>query len=123
MADTKVKVLPDPHHITHELDLQSALAAGFGEEPKFTNFTQKFKGTLDYIFYTPSRLRIMAVTTFPEESEVAAMAGEGLPCVSYPSDHIYLCCDVALIGTGNILQDNTHTPSGSSKMKGRLSGK
>jgi hypothetical protein len=83
----------------------------FGMEPEFTNYTRNFKGTLDYIWsplppsslslslmpgrYTPSRLKMLAVSTPPTAEDVASHC-EGLPSVQYPSDHIYLCCDASL---------------------------
>jgi CCR4-NOT transcription complex subunit 6 len=108
-ADDSIRILPDPHDILHDMDLGSAMNAALGYEPAFTNYTAKFKGTLDYIFFSPGRLRILAVTAPPDEHDVQAVAGEGLPCPCYPSDHILLCCDVAMItsGTGSIFADNS----------------
>eukprot|EP01034_Spumella_vulgaris_P023683 gene23683-29928_t len=106
-----VRILPaDASLITHNIEMGSAMFSGMGTEPQFTNYTAKFKGTLDYIFYTPSRLRIMAVTSLPEEDEIRASSGEGLPSTSYPSDHMMLCCDVAMVvsGTGSILRHPMH---------------
>jgi hypothetical protein len=84
-----------------------------GCEPEFTNYTSKFKGTLDYIFYTHTRLRIMAVTSIPEAAEIQASSGEGLPSACYPSDHVSLCCDVAMIpsGSGSILSTEHNSAS------------
>jgi hypothetical protein len=45
--------------------------------------------------YTPSRLKMLAVSTPPTAEDVASHC-EGLPSVQYPSDHIYLCCDASL---------------------------
>lgn len=126
-TDSRVRILPDPSNIVHELELTSAMSSALGSEPLFTNYTAKFKGTLDYIFYTPNRIRVMAVTGIPDENDIRNAGGEGLPCTCYPSDHILLCCDVAMInsGTGNILsaeaqqQASMHqAQQGSGKMKG-----
>ena len=95
-----VAVLPDLHNISHNVELESAMCAVNGMEPEFTNFTAKFRGTLDYICFSPSRLRIMGVTQIPEAAEFESSVGVGLPCVNYPSDHIMLCCDVAFVITG-----------------------
>ncbi len=131
VQDAKVRVLPDAHNIVHDMHLASAMEAAFGSEPSFTNFTGKFKGTLDYIYYSPNRLRIMAATSIPDEHDLRQLAGEGLPCACYPSDHILLCCDVAMIvsGSGSVLNDNAlsnggHVSSmtpGSSKMSSKSS--
>jgi hypothetical protein len=100
-GDSHVRILPELHQLSHDLALTSAMQTAFGDEPLFTNYTGKFKGTLDYIFYTPTRLRVMAVTSIPDEAELQATSGEGLPSAAYPSDHISLCCDVALVTSGN----------------------
>ena len=108
-----VRILPDLHLLSHDLALTSVLHSSLGTEPMFTNYTQRFKGTLDYIFYSHSRIRVLAVSTLPDEHELCAVAGEGLPSACYPSDHLLLCCDVALIpsGTGSILNtDMSHNP-------------
>lgn len=89
------KNLADVDHLMPNIELESALWRAFGMEPQFTNYTRNFKGTLDYIWYTPSRLKMMAVSTPPSEEDISANC-EGLPSVQYPSDHILLCCDAAL---------------------------
>jgi CCR4-NOT transcription complex subunit 6 len=99
--DSTVRILPDAHDIVHDMSLASAMQTALGQEPHFTNYTSKFKGTLDYIFYSPSRLRILAITSPPDEYDVRAVAGDGLPCTCYPSDHVLLSCDVAMIQSGN----------------------
>lgn len=96
-----VRILPDTHHLTHDLSLASALSTTLGDEPAFTNYTARFKGTLDYIYYTPSRLRVLAANAMPDEADLRASSGEGLPSACYPSDHLMLCCDVAFIASGN----------------------
>jgi CCR4-NOT transcription complex subunit 6 len=108
-----IRVLPDLSNIVHNIELVSAMGVSLGEEPPFTNFTGKFRGTLDYICFTPSRLRVMAVTGFPDASELEAENGVGLPSASYASDHLMLCCDLAfaISGTGSI----TRVPSASSR--------
>ena len=123
-----VRVLPDVHNIVHDMTLASAMETTFNGEPSYTNYTGKFKGTLDYVFYSPNRLRIMAATTIPDEVDLKQVAGEGLPCACYPSDHILLCCDVAMIvsGNGSIINAESvlaHQHSTSGKMLGGGNGK
>lgn len=124
-----VRVLPDVHNIVHEMTLASAMDSTFNGEPVYTNYTGKFKGTLDYIFYSPNRLRIMAATSIPDEEDIRTVAGEGLPCACYPSDHILLCCDVAMIisGNGSIINPeavlNHQHANNSGKMLGGNNGK
>ncbi len=104
-----LRILPaDASLITHNVEMTSAMYSGMGAEPQFTNYTASFKGTLDYVFYTPSRLRVMAVTALPDEQEIRNSSGEGLPSTCYPSDHMMLCCDMALVvsGNGSILRHN-----------------
>ncbi|CAM6031273.1 unnamed protein product, partial [Sphagnum compactum] len=57
-----VRVLPDLANISHNLELVG-----------------KFRGTLDYICYTPARLRVMAVSGIPDAAELEAENGVGLP--------------------------------------------
>lgn len=124
-ANEKFHILPDLGSIVHDLELGSAMHSALGTEPTFTNYTAKFKGTLDYIFYTPSRLRVMAVTNVPEESDIRGVAGEGLPAACFPSDHIMLSADIAMImsGNGGILAEHAGMPSGAitpSNMSGKM---
>jgi endonuclease/exonuclease/phosphatase family metal-dependent hydrolase len=99
--DHTVKILPSLHHISHDLDLASAMGSVLGAEPLFTNYTAKFKGTLDYVYYTPSRIRVLGAAALPEEHDIVALSGEGLPSACYPSDHVMLCVDMALAVSGN----------------------
>jgi CCR4-NOT transcription complex subunit 6 len=86
-------VLPDIQHITHNLELLSTMYAALGAEPLFTNYTAGFVGTLDYIWCTPSRFRVVAVAMIPDEYDILAH-GEGLPSPERPSDHLMICVDV-----------------------------
>lgn len=108
--EERMQILPDLNSIGHGLDLESVMATATGTEPIFTNYTANFKGTLDYIFYTPGRLKILAVTNVPDEHEVANLSGEGgLPCACFPSDHVWLSCDVAIVTAasgGSILNND-----------------
>jgi CCR4-NOT transcription complex subunit 6 len=107
-ATAGVRILPDLQHIGHDLELHSALSSALGMEPNFTNYTAKFKGTLDYICYSPSRLRVLSSLDLPQEDSLRYSCGEGLPAAAYPSDHLMICCDVAFFssGTGSILNQN-----------------
>ena len=96
-----IRVLPDLSNIMHSIELVSVMNAAMGDEPIFTNFTAKFRGTLDYICYTPSRLRVMAVSGIPEAADLESENGVGLPSASYPSDHLMLCCDLAFAVSGS----------------------
>lgn len=101
LAVDPMKVLPDSDNIIHSVDLSSVMVTAFGSEPEFTNYTKSFKGTLDYIWYTPGRLRVLAVTNIPQEGDITEH-GEALPSVTYPSDHIMLSADMCLAVTGSV---------------------
>jgi CCR4-NOT transcription complex subunit 6 len=100
-VNSSVRVLPDLNTLGHSLDIVSAMEVAIGEEPVFTNYTQKFKGCLDYMFYSPQRLRVMAISNIPEAQELEAQNGPGLPSAMYPSDHLLLCADVTFQASGN----------------------
>lgn len=93
----ETRILPVVESIHHSLNLSSAMAAVYGAEPAFTNYTSKFRGTLDYVFYSPSRLRVLAVSAIPSADDLQKSSGEGLPSACYPSDHLHLCCDMAMM--------------------------
>jgi CCR4-NOT transcription complex subunit 6 len=70
-----------------------------GEEPKVTNYTGIFKGTLDYIWYSIQNLRPLSAAPIPDES-VLTRHGEALPSTEYSSDHIMLISDMQIINSG-----------------------
>lgn len=113
-TNDSIRVLPDLGNIVHSIELVSAMSTAMGSEPQFTNFTAKFRGTLDYICYTPSRLRVMAVSGIPDASELEMENGSGLPSACYASDHLMLCCDLAfaISGSGGITRTLPSRKSG-----------
>jgi len=106
----KCRVLPDLENITHSLELASVMETAFGSEPEFTNYTINYKGTLDYMFYTPGTIKVLAVTELPDEYALSEI-NIGLPNVFYPSDHVMLCADVSL--AVNVIPTTVPTPSSS----------
>ena len=95
-----VGILPSPNKLTHTLPLRSAYAVvRGGQEPPFTNYTGHYVGTLDYIWFTADRLAPLAVldTYTKEEMEGMLMNDLALPAPQFPSDHLSLCCDFALL--------------------------
>jgi mRNA deadenylase 3'-5' endonuclease subunit Ccr4 len=72
---------------------QSAYAHMCGEEPPYSNYTDMFKGTLDYIWYTIPHLRPLAVVSVPSEDDIKR-SGRSMPNVSASSDHVLLCADM-----------------------------
>lgn len=107
------QILPSVSQIQHSLDFCSVMDYAHGEEPSFTNYTQKFKGTLDYIFFFPNRLRINSVGLIPSEETLKELSGEGLPCPCYPSDHLMLVADMCLVPSNSIYSNtmNEHMHS------------
>lgn len=55
--------------------------------PDFTNYTDKFKDTLDYIFYTSNNLRLLRIVKLPDAKLIDE---DCLPNSIYPSDHLVL---------------------------------
>lgn len=109
--NNKVQILPDLSELNHHIPFASAMSTAFGEEPLYTNYTANFKGTLDYIFYTPNSLRIMAAMAIPDERDVAIISGRGLPSACFASDHFALCCDIAVTGNGLSPSTSNGSPS------------
>lgn len=72
------------------VQLQSAFTTMGGAEPLFTNYTEGFKGCLDYITYVPDGLRCSAVGELPPES--ALKEDVALPNAKQPSDHLPVLC-------------------------------
>ncbi|KAL1495395.1 hypothetical protein AB1Y20_016763 [Prymnesium parvum] len=74
--------------VSQPLAMRSAYATLLGQEPLFTNFTAKFVGTLDYIFYEPNTLQPVEILMLPTEDTVRLEGS--LPSSRFPSDHLPL---------------------------------
>jgi len=70
---------------------------GDKSEPKFTNMTRDFKGTLDYIMYSRDYLAPSGALELPDESEVRSRKTTGLPNESWSSDHIALMTELSYV--------------------------
>jgi len=88
----RVKKLPFASPSTAGLELQSAHTTRGGLEPKFTNYTEGFKGCLDYITYCPDGLECTAVGDFPAENVLKNEVA--LPNSLQPSDHLPVMCRI-----------------------------
>lgn len=75
-------------HLEHNFNFQSACGI-----PPFTNYTEKFVGTLDYIFVGLKHLEVTGSVSLPSLEEVREMVA--LPSVHFPSDHVALVCNVS----------------------------
>ncbi|XP_050307010.1 2',5'-phosphodiesterase 12-like [Anthonomus grandis grandis] len=63
--------------------------------PKYTNYTEEYKGCLDYIFIEKLKLTVSRVIHVPTEEELEQYVG--LPNEVYPSDHLALVVDLKYI--------------------------
>jgi len=72
----------------HPLKLSSAYEACSGKEPEYTNYTDEFKGTLDYIFFSSESLAVLAISEVDAESHLKQETA--LPSSTRPSDHLSL---------------------------------
>mmetsp|Transcript_24542 Transcript_24542/g.27546 ORF Transcript_24542/g.27546 Transcript_24542/m.27546 type:complete len:592 (+) Transcript_24542:9-1784(+) len=98
-GDDGPNVLPDAISITHSFQLGSAYQSVMGEEPKQTNFTQLFKGVLDYMWYSSQNLRPLSAAPIPDE-KVLLRNGTALPSTEYSSDHLMMISDMQIINNG-----------------------
>jgi CCR4-NOT transcription complex subunit 6 len=98
-VDDVTNILPEPMSITHSFSLGSAYQTVLGEEPWTTNYTENFKGVLDYIWYSAQNLMPLSVVMVPDKKQLAKH-GEALPSTEYSSDHIMLISDMQIIGNG-----------------------
>lgn len=90
MTDDNVEELKsNVNTAKHPLKLQSAYHSVTGSEPLYTTVHDKYVGTVDYIFYTPSRLKPLHVLLPPPLSTLR----DGLPSTEWPSDHVCLVAE------------------------------
>mmetsp|Transcript_20350 Transcript_20350/g.65065 ORF Transcript_20350/g.65065 Transcript_20350/m.65065 type:complete len:352 (+) Transcript_20350:337-1392(+) len=79
------------HDGGREVHRRAARAAG---EPEFTNRTNRFEGTLDYIMFEPAWFALKSLSKLPTAAEL-----EPLGCVlgyDCPSDHTMLVADLQM---------------------------
>jgi len=75
-------------HMTHDLQLATAYETCNGKEAPFTNYTEEFKGTLDYVWFSHQDLSVLAVTQVDDERDLKEETA--LPSSKRPSDHVSL---------------------------------
>ncbi|XP_059160950.1 2',5'-phosphodiesterase 12-like [Physella acuta] len=73
--------------LQHPMNIVSACGT-----PAYTNFTQGFQATLDYIFIDTDKLQVTQVVPMPSHEDVTQNIA--LPSVVFPSDHIALISDI-----------------------------
>lgn len=72
----------------HHLQLASAYANSLRGEPEFTHHASAtLRGTIDYLWYTPSLLQLHRVLDLPDFTQ---RPGIRLPTVEFPSDHLQI---------------------------------
>lgn len=86
----KVKTVPFTAPSTDGLEMCSIHRTDGEEEPRWTNYTELFKGCLDYIMHEPRGLRCVAVGDLPTERTLKQEVA--LPNSQIPSDHLPLMC-------------------------------
>jgi len=72
----------------HQFQMATAYHACNGQEAKYTNYTEDFKGTLDYIWFTSNSLAVLAISQVDDESQLTQETA--LPSSTRPSDHVSL---------------------------------
>merc|ERR1719335_1497903 len=72
----------------HSLRLATAYETCNGREAQYTNYTEDFKGTLDYIWFTADSLAVLAISQVDDESQLTQETA--LPSSTRPSDHVSL---------------------------------
>merc|ERR1711976_1018185 len=75
-------------NFNHGLSIGTAYETCNGREADYTNYTEDFKGTLDYIWYTSDSLSVLAISQVDEESQLTQETA--LPSSTRPSDHVSL---------------------------------
>lgn len=106
-------IVPNAADFRHDLQLQSCFVAATGKEPDFTNYTDNFVGTIDYIFTTCDRLVTTSVYEIPSEKELRKHTDSSLPNPQYSSDHLPMCADIQFVdqSLGSMVQRSHQSTS------------
>ena len=90
-------ILPDAQSLSHSIPLCSAFAAMMGKEPEFTNYTEGFKGVIDYVWFSADTISSVGVLNMPSAADIEGIPG-GKPCpnTQHPSDHLPIVFDFVL---------------------------
>merc|ERR1712224_1124701 len=102
--------------IGHQLRLMSAYETCNGREARYTNYTENFKGTLDYIWFSPNILSVLAISEVDIESQLTQETA--LPSSTRPSDHISLVCTFMFNDAPQDQPPSGHGNSMTSNMRG-----
>jgi len=74
----------------HEYDFNSTYLNIIGSEPIYTNFNKGFNGTLDYIFFQPTKMQPIAALQMVPFNIIKKTL---LPNENWSSDHVSLVAD------------------------------
>merc|ERR1712050_798164 len=74
--------------LRHALCMATAYETCNGREAQYTNYTEDFKGALDYIWFSPEALAVLAISQVDDESQLTQETA--LPSSTRPSDHVSL---------------------------------
>merc|ERR1719442_268873 len=75
-------------NLRHALCMATAYQTCNGREAQYTNYTEDFKGTLDYIWFSPDALAVLTISQVDDESQLTQETA--LPSSTRPSDHVSL---------------------------------
>lgn len=89
--ETCLKISPSGQ-CNFQNNIQFKNACGF---PKYTNYTEDFKGCLDYIYIQADKFDVEQVIPLPPNEELEKYIG--IPNQVYPSDHLALVVDLKYI--------------------------
>ena len=86
--------------LQHNLNMRSAYSMT-GSEPTYTNYTDKFVGVLDYIWFSVDGVVPTALLEIPEDrmlfgKHAGTTAEDGIPNAQWSSDHVALMAEFQL---------------------------
>ncbi len=112
-------ILPSRDVLSHGLMLQSAYASVLGSDPVFTNYTEGYKGTLDYVYFSSDQLAAVAVLNIPSDKALQEYSNKPLPNEQWPSDHLCLCADFVPL-PASAVRDAQETAQPASRVPGGM---
>ena len=81
-----------PDGLGVRLELPVALESAYGDHAAPTHVTTSYVNCLDWIFVDKAAFRVRAAATLPPLE--AMQRHVALPSQEFPSDHVWLACDV-----------------------------
>mmetsp|Transcript_6567 Transcript_6567/g.7951 ORF Transcript_6567/g.7951 Transcript_6567/m.7951 type:complete len:527 (+) Transcript_6567:92-1672(+) len=90
-----LKLLQEDRLYVSELVFQCAQSKTTSGQEEFTNITEDFKGTIDYVFYSQKHFQLIDVEYLPSQHELQGF----LPNNKWPSDHRCIHCSFNLVST------------------------